>query len=86
MKRWCVFQFTRPFIPEDGVFINTDVNMVEFDLSRLIETVSHPDVHTIRIVGFLFENRLQWQFEAEIISTNSDFMIRTYLLINKTQI
>ena len=26
---------------------------------------SHPDMQKIRIIGFFFENRLHWQFEAE---------------------
>jgi len=35
---------------------------VELYLSGLIGTVSHPDMQKIRIIGFLFENRLHWQF------------------------
>jgi hypothetical protein len=69
-----------------SVYTATDVNTVELHLSRLIGTFSHPNVQTIRIIGFFFENRLLWQFEVEKISTNSDFRIHTYLLTNKTQI
>ena len=38
---------------------------VEFHLSAFIETASHPDMQKTRIIGFLFENRLQWQFEVK---------------------
>jgi hypothetical protein len=40
-------------------------NTVELDLSGLIGTAKHPDMQIIRIIGFLFENRLHWQFEVE---------------------
>jgi hypothetical protein len=76
-------QFIRLLIPEDEVFISTIVNTVELQLTGLIGTVSHPNVQIIRIIGFLFENRLQWQFEVEKISTNSDFRIHIYLRTNK---
>ena len=51
------------------------MNTVELHLSRLIETVSHQDVETIRIIGVFFENRLNWQIGVEKIPTNSDFRI-----------
>jgi hypothetical protein len=38
---------------------------VELHLSGLIGAGSHPGMQKIRIVGFFFENRLQWQFEVE---------------------
>ena len=34
-------------------------------LSRLIGTASRQVMHKIRIIGFFFENKLQWQFEVE---------------------
>jgi hypothetical protein len=39
------------------------LSTVEFHLSGLIETASHPDMQKIRIIGFFFENRLNWHFE-----------------------
>jgi len=36
---------------------------LELRLSGLIGTASHPDTQKIRIIGFFFENRVQWQFE-----------------------
>jgi hypothetical protein len=68
-----------------SVYMATDVNTLELHLSRLIGTFNHPDVQTIRIIGFFFENRLHWQFEVENISKNSDFRVHTYLRTNKTQ-
>jgi len=38
---------------------------VKLHLSGLIGKASHPDVQNIRIIGFLFENGLHWQFEVE---------------------
>jgi len=38
----------------------------------------------IRISGFFFENRLQWQFEVEKKSTNGCFRLNIYLRTNKT--
>jgi hypothetical protein len=40
-------------------------NAVELDLSVLIGTVRHPDMQKIGVTGFLFENRLNWQYEVE---------------------
>jgi len=37
---------------------------VEHHLSELIRTASHPDMQKIRIIGYFFENRLHWHFEA----------------------
>jgi hypothetical protein len=42
----------------------TFINIVERHLSGLIGTMSHPDMQKIRIIGFLWENRLHWQFES----------------------
>ena len=41
------------------------INTVELHLSGLIGMMSHPDMQKIWIIGFLFENRLQWQFEVQ---------------------
>jgi len=40
---------------------------VELHISGLIGTARHPDKQEIRIIGFLFENRLHWQFEALLL-------------------
>jgi hypothetical protein len=37
----------------------------------------------IRIIGFLFENRLRRQFQVENISTNGYFRLHIYLRTNK---
>ena len=37
---------------------------VELNLSGLIGTVNHPDKQKFRIIGFFFDNMLQWQFEV----------------------
>jgi len=38
---------------------------VDLHLSGFIWMVSQPDMQKIWIIGFFFENRLQWQLEAE---------------------
>jgi hypothetical protein len=58
-------------------------NTVKLELSGLIRTVGHPDMQKIRVIGFFFENRLQWQFEGETISTNGCFRLHIYLRTNK---
>jgi len=40
-----------------------EINTVELHFSGLIGTANHPDMQKIRIIGFFFENRLQWEFE-----------------------
>ena len=51
----------------------------------LIGTEKQPDKKKIRIIGFLFENRLHWQFEVgEKISANGYFSLHIYLHTNKT--
>jgi hypothetical protein len=47
---------------------------------------NHPDMQKIRIIEFLFENRLHWQFEVEKKSTSGCFRLRIYLRTNKTLI
>ena len=37
-------------------------------------------------IGFFFETRLHWQFEAEEISTNGHFRIHIYIHTHKTLI
>jgi len=37
---------------------------VERHLSGLIGTASHSDMRKVRIVGFISESRLRWQFES----------------------
>ena len=39
----------------------------ELRLSGLIGTASHPDVQKYRIIGFLFEIGLHWQFEVLLL-------------------
>ena len=43
------------------------VSTVELHISGLIGTASHPDMQKIRIIGFLFENRLHWQSEVWLL-------------------
>ena len=40
---------------------------VELYLSRLIGMVSHTDMQKILIIGFFFENKLNWQFEVWLL-------------------
>ena len=40
---------------------------VELRLSELISTKRHPDVLKIQAVGFLFENRVHWQFAVRLL-------------------
>jgi len=39
---------------------------VELHLSELDGTACHTDMQKIRIIGFLFENKLHWQFEFRL--------------------
>ena len=50
-----------------------DLRTVELHLSGLIGTASHPDIQKFRIIGFFFENRLDWQFEVRLLP----FTVRT---------
>jgi hypothetical protein len=43
------------------------LNTIQLLIGRLIGTASHPDVQKIRIIGFFFENRLQWLFEVRLL-------------------
>jgi hypothetical protein len=46
---------------------------------------SRPDMQKIRIIGFLFGNRLHWQFKVEKkIPQTAVFRLRIYLGANKT--
>ena len=38
------------------------IYIVKLHLSELTGKASHPYMEKIRIIGFLFENRLHWQF------------------------
>ena len=40
----------------------------ELHLPGLIGTVSHPDMQIIRVTGFFFENRLNWQFAVRLFT------------------
>jgi len=40
---------------------------LELHLSGLIGTASRPDMQKIRIIGFFFENRPQWQFAVRLL-------------------
>jgi hypothetical protein len=51
-----------------------DKYTVELQLSGLIGTASHPDMQKIRTIGFLFENRLHWQFEVRVCTIYSMFL------------
>jgi len=43
------------------------VSAVEINLSGLIGMVKYPDKQKIRIIGFLFENTLHWQFTVRLL-------------------
>ena len=43
------------------------LNTIQLLICGLIGTASHPDVQKIRIIGFFFENRLQWLFEVRLL-------------------
>ena len=60
------------------------LNKVELHLPGLIGTASHPVIQKIRIIGFLFENRLHWQLEVGKKFTNGCFRVQIYLRANKT--
>ena len=49
------------------LIISTQRNTVELHLFGFIGTSSYPDTHKIRIIGFVFENRLHWQFEVRLL-------------------
>ena len=59
---------------------------LELQLSWLTGTATHPVMKKIRISGFLFENRLQWQFEVRKKSTNGCFRLNICLHTNQTLI
>jgi hypothetical protein len=63
-------------------------NAAELHLSGSTGTANHPDMHKIRIIGFFFENRPHWQFEAgkKNISTNGHFRLHIYSSANKALI
>ena len=44
-----------------------DVYTVELHLSGLTGTASYLDMQKPQITGFVFENRLQWQFEVRLL-------------------
>jgi hypothetical protein len=47
--------------------VEAEGSTVELHLSRLIGMARHPHMHKIRIIGFFFENRIHWQFEALLL-------------------
>ena len=60
-------------------------NTAELLLSGIIGTASLPDMQKIRIIGFLFENILHWQFGVgKKKSTNGCCKLYIYLRTNKT--
>jgi hypothetical protein len=78
-----------PCIPHRFIFVATQslkAYTVEFRLSGLIGTKSHPDIQKIWIIEFFFESRLRWQFEVQKMSTNGCVRLRFYLRICKTLI
>ena len=59
-------------------------NTVELYISGLTETTNHPDMQKIRIIGFFFENRIHWRFEAKNKRFINDcFRLHIYLRTNK---
>ena len=61
-------------------------NTAELHLSEFIGTARHPDVQNIRITGFSFGNKLQWQSEEGKASTKACFRLHIYLRTNKALI
>ena len=51
------------YVREKKILVDT----VELHLSELIVTVKLQDLHTIRTIGFFFENRLHWQLEVRLL-------------------
>jgi len=60
------------------------LSILELHLSGLNGTASHPDMKKIRLIGFFFENRLQWHLNVEKNSKSCYFRPHTYLRANKT--
>jgi hypothetical protein len=60
------------------------IHTVELHLSGLIRTERQPDLQKIRIIGFIFENRLQWSIKEKKKFYNRLFRLHIYLLTNKT--
>jgi len=56
-------------------------NAAELHLSGSTGTANHPDMHKIRIIGFFFENRPHWQFEAGKKKTFLQTAILGYIFI-----
>jgi hypothetical protein len=50
-----------------GLTVPTSGSTVELQLSGLIGTARHPDMHPVRIIGFFFENWLHWPFEIRVL-------------------
>jgi len=55
----------------------------ELVLYGLNGTASHLDMRKIRVIGFFFEKRLNWQFEVEKKSTNCCSRLCIYLFTIK---
>jgi hypothetical protein len=56
---------TLNFLMTPSMLLFVSSGTVELHLSGIIGTVSHPDTHKIRIIGFFFGNGLHWQFDVE---------------------
>ena len=52
--------------------------IAELQLSALLGMASHPDIHNIRIIEFIFENWLHWQSEVRLL-----LFTVTYLRLNQ---
>jgi hypothetical protein len=46
---------------------SAESNTVKRHLFGLFGAARHPDMQKIRIIGFFFENRQQWQFEVPLL-------------------
>jgi hypothetical protein len=62
-----IFLFSVLFIFRRGQGRTGYTITVERHLPGLTGKASHPDMQTIRITGFFFENRLHWQFEVRLL-------------------
>jgi hypothetical protein len=47
------------------ILVMSPLSVTVEHLFGLIDTASHLDIQKIRIIGFLFQNRLRWQIEGE---------------------
>jgi len=66
----------RSLVRSQSTFLDPIIlaGIVELHLSGLIGPASHSGMQKIRIIGFFFENRLNWQFEVRLLLSNSMYL------------